>query len=298
MNSVKRKTVILAKKIIPFSVRFFLRKINRMLKYFFVSLGKSGKNKVYCPIANREFKTFIKLGSNLITPSNGARNRQRLVWLYLTKELNILNRPFKILHIAPEISYFEILKHQKNIEYFPGDKMADGYSNQKGVNKIDITALDCESNYFDLIICNHVLEHIPDDSKAISEMFRVLKDGGKAVVTVPMDEKLEKTFEDPNIISPAERKKYFGQWDHLRRYALDVKQRFEKEGFNTQLIRYAVHFSQQEFEKMGLSNDFIIVGEKKCNEIPPFSRNDDAHSAAPSLATLNRTCHPEWSEAK
>ena len=257
-----RAITILAKKIIPFKVRIFVRKANWRLKYFFLTFGKRYKNSVFCPIANKEFKTFIKSGNDYITPSNGAKSRQRTVWLYLTKELNILTEPLKILHIAPELSYFEILKKQKNIEYFAGDKMVAGYSNQKGVDNVDLTGLNYENDFFDVIICNHVLEHIPDDKKAISEMFRALKKGGKAVVTVPMDENLEKTNENPNITSPADRKKHFGQWDHLRMYSTDIKQRFENEGFNTELIKYADNFSANEFQKMRLCSDFIIVAEK------------------------------------
>jgi len=259
---MKRTIVILGKKIIPFKIRIFFRKVNWNLRYFVATFGKFYENKVFCPIANREFKTFITLGNDKRTPSNGAKCRQRLVWLYLTKELNILHDSLKILHVAPELSYFEVLKKQKNIEYFPGDKMVDGYSNQKGVNNIDLTELKYDNDFFDLIICNHVLEHISDDRKAISEIYRVLKNGGKAIVTVPIDENLEKTREDPCIISPVDRKKYFGQWDHLRVYATDVKQRFENEGFNTEMIRYASKFSAEERSKMGLSLDLIIVGKK------------------------------------
>lgn len=256
------KIIIILKKLIPYSVRIFGRKANWRIRYFFSCLFRKTKFKVFCPIANKEFKKFIKKGNDLQTPLNGARRRQRLIWLYLTKELNFLKDSLTILHVAPEFSFFEILKNQKNINYFPGDKMVDGYSNQKGINNIDLTELYYENDFFDIIICNHVLEHIPDDKKAISEMFRVLKKGGKAIVTVPMDEKLEKTKEDPSITSPADRKKHFGQWDHLRIYATDIKNRFEEKGFKTELIKYANNFSLDEFNKMGLCSDFIIVGEK------------------------------------
>jgi len=257
-----RIIVIIAKKIIPHDIRVFLRKVNWRLRYFILIFGKSYKEKVFCPIANKEFKTFIKIGNELRTPSNGAKNRQRLVWLYLTKELNILQDSLRVLHIAPELSYFEILKKQKNINYFPGDKMVAGYSNQKGINNIDLTELNYEDNFFDIIVCNHVLEHIPDDIKAISEMYRVLKKGGKAIVTVPIDENLEKTYENPNITSPTDREKHFGQWDHVRMYAVDIKQRFADNGFHTELIKYSNIFSSEEFNKMGLCSDSIIVNEK------------------------------------
>jgi predicted SAM-dependent methyltransferase len=223
---------------------------------------KQNKNKVYCPIAKNEFKAFVKIGTELITPSNGARARQRLVWHYLENELKILSNEITLLHTAPELSFYEILIKAKNIKYIPGDKMVNGYSNQKGIQKIDLTNLEFEDSSFDCIVSNHVLEHIPEDRKAMSEMFRVLKVGGVAVITVPINESLSETYEDSTIVTPKDRKKHFGQWDHMRWYSTDIKERLEEAGFRVELIRYGELFSSEEFEKYGFRNDFIINAKK------------------------------------
>jgi predicted SAM-dependent methyltransferase len=263
MDYFNRKTVSLVKKNVPYEIRIFFRKVRWKIQYYKQYIFAHPVANVYCPVAEWEFKMFIQRGNDLLTPSNGAKRRQRLVWLYLKQEVNILSgKQLKILHIAPELPYLEILRKQKNLTYVPGDKMVEGYSNQKGINNIDLTQLVYDDNVFDCIICNHVLEHIPNDIRAMSEMFRTLKNGGIAVITVPIDEKRDKTLEDQSIRSPQERKKYYGQWDHLRLYGMDIKERLESVGFTVELNRYGNNFSETDFKKYGLCYDPIIVAKK------------------------------------
>jgi SAM-dependent methyltransferase len=259
---MKQKIVNLAKKYISHNFRIFLRKINWNFQYFIQSILSSNKNSVYCPIDEKEYKTFIKIKGDLASPGNGARKRHRLIWLFLKNELGILEKKATVLHIGPEQAFFNILKNQNNLNYIPGDKMVDGYNNQKGIRYTDLTNLDFDSNYFDYIICNHVLEHIPDDSAAISEMYRTLKNKGKAIITVPLSEENKITFEDKNITSASDREKYYGQWDHLRLYGTDIKDKFVKAGFKCSLVKYADNFSDADKYKYGISNDIIIFAEK------------------------------------
>lgn len=252
----------LGKKIVPHDIRIFLRKLNWQRYYWQQNLFKAPSDTVYCPIAKKEFRSFVKINNDLVTPSNGARARQRLVWHFLENELHILERPISILHVAPELSFFNVLSKQENLTYIPGDKMVAGYSNQKGVKNIDLTQLEFEADRFDLVLCNHVLEHIPDDWAAMSEMFRVLKSGGVAVVTVPIKESLSETYENPAITSPKEREEHFGQWDHVRHYGLDIKDRLEALGFSVEMNRYGARFSEDEFRKFGFCKDIIVVAKK------------------------------------
>ncbi len=258
----KRKIVNRGKKIVPLKIRIFFRKLNWRRYYLQQIIFGAPSRGVYCPIAKRNFKRFIKINGDLVTPSNGARRRQRLVWHYLENELDILTKNLRVLHIAPELSYLEILRKQKNLEYIPGDKMVQGYSNQKGIKNVDLTQLEFDHDYFDYVIANHVLEHIPDDKKAMTEIFRVLKNGGIGVITVPINEKLEKTYEDSTIILPDDREKHFGQWDHVRLYGLDIKKRFEEVGFEVEMNRYYESFSNDDYERFGLCQDIIIVVRK------------------------------------
>lgn len=250
------------KKILPYDIRIVLRRLNWKKQYFCQNFSSKSESKVTCPIEQKEYKNFIKLGDDLLSPSNGARSRQRVVWLYLVNELKILTKKLSILHVAPEYSYYNILSKLDNIDYTTGDKMVEGYSNQKGIMNVDLTELCFEDNSFDHIICNHILEHIPDDKKAMSEILRALKPGGTAILTVPLDETLPATNEDPSINTPEERKRVFGQWDHLRMYGLDIQHRLESVGSSVDMNRYAEKFSPEEYKKYGLCKEIVIVAKK------------------------------------
>jgi len=117
------------------------------------------------------------------------------------------------------------------------------------MKKMDLTSLNLEDNAFDCLFCYHVLEHIPDDRKAIRELYRVLKNGGWAIVKVPIQAGLQKTLEDPRIIDPAERLRAFGQADHVRCYGLDYRERLEEAGFIVTIDGFAKTFSEEEVQK-------------------------------------------------
>ncbi|WP_081891323.1 methyltransferase domain-containing protein [Gillisia sp. Hel_I_29] len=131
------------------------------------------------------------------------------------------------------------------------------------VNKGDVTDLEFEDEKFDFIFCNHVLEHIPDDTKAMSELFRVLKKGGSAVLLVPIDVQLLETFEDFGITDPKEREKAFGQGDHVRLYGKDYVDRLATAGFKVSAIDYWNTLSQRDRFKYGiLEYELIYFVEK------------------------------------
>jgi predicted SAM-dependent methyltransferase len=260
---MNQSIVNIGKKIVPYSLRILLRRLNWQRYYISQTAFRNfPANTAYCPIAKKEFKAFAKIGHDLVTPTNGARGRQRLVWHYLEHKLNILTNEITLLHTAPELSFYEVLSKAKNIKYVPGDKMVDGYSNQGGMINIDLTGLEFEDKTFDCIVSNHVLEHIPADRKAMSEMYRVLKVGGTAVITTPIMETSPTTYEDANIVTPQDRLKHFGQWDHVRWYGLDIKNRLEEVGFEVEMTKYGEQFSKEEFERLGFENDFVIAAKR------------------------------------
>jgi len=129
--------------------------------------------------------------------------------------------------------------------------------------KIDITNINFENDYFDFIICNHVLEHIADDQKAMRELFRVLRPGGEAILQVPISKYNKKTFEDFSIILPEEREKYFGQKDHVRIYGKDYKNRLERIGFKVELYDIKNDLNIQDIKKFGLNEEEILYIGKK-----------------------------------
>jgi len=129
--------------------------------------------------------------------------------------------------------------------------------------KIGITDIKFENSYFNFIICNHVLEHIVDDRKAMRELFRVLRPGGEAILQVPISKYNKETFEDFLIILSEEKERYFGQKGHVRIYGKDYKNRLEEAGFKVELYDIKKDLSVQDIKKYGLDEEEILyIGDK------------------------------------
>ena len=144
------------------------------------------------------------------------------------------DKPFKILHIAPERLLMEEFKACKVNEYIAIDKF--NY-NDNDIRYGDITQLEFDDNYFDLIICNHVLEHIENDLLAMRELNRVLKQKGVAILQIPYSEIISKSIEDYSITDPQKREDNFGQDDHVRIYSLgDFQERLSQSNFRTEFV--------------------------------------------------------------
>ncbi|WP_420602632.1 class I SAM-dependent methyltransferase [Flagellimonas sp.] len=226
-------------------------------------------DNVYCCVCEsgfKKFKTFGWRGKKKPRCYNcGSFQRHRLIWKYLNDKFDILNRPIKVLHFAPEKKFFEILSKNEVIEYYPCDLYPDSfnYPNSHKILKGDITDIPFQSNYFDFILCNHVLEHIPDDKKAMSELFRVMKSGGFGIFQVPIDYSREVTYEDPSITNPKEREKEFGQYDHVRWYGKDYQERLEKVGFEVFKDDFVNTFSLKDQNRYGFDSAELIYHCKK-----------------------------------
>lgn len=145
-------------------------------------------------------------------------DRTRMMMLYLKAATELGARPFRILHVAPDHGLYLWLKRQSDIDYVCSDLDAARYRHIEGLQTADLTALPFDSNDFDIVICSHVLEHVPNDRAALAEICRVLKPGGHAILLAPFAGDGQPTDEDPGITDPAERDRRFGQWDHVRIY--------------------------------------------------------------------------------
>lgn len=190
----------------------------------------------------------------------GSTDRERLILTYLKEELNIFdeNKRKKILHIAPEENLSkELLKYGFD-EYICGDIFTEGYSYPEYTVNINVLDIPYQENTFDYIICNHVLEHVPEDILAMRELRRVLKKGGIAILQVPISKNSAETFEDFTITDAEERKVIFGQSDHVRIYGQDYSDRLVKGGFKVERVNIS-----KEYQNYGLNKDEdIFIGVK------------------------------------
>lgn len=210
------------------------------------------------PIDGKSFKRFLPYGygkqrPNVLSPSTLSLERHRLLWLYLKNETSFFTENLKVLHMAPEQCFLDIFKKMENLNY----TTADLYSPIVDV-KANILELPFQDNSFDVVFCNHVLEHIEDDSKAMSELFRVMKPGGLGIFQVPQELNRAHTYEDFSITEPEERAKEFGQYDHVRVYGKDYFERLRKAGFTVDEVNYSAGIDSELSDRYRLAPGEIL----------------------------------------
>ena len=215
-------------------------------------------NRYEDPIDSKTFRKFLPYGygtprENVLSPSTLSLERHRLLWLWLQRETDFFSKPSKLLHFAPEQAFYKRFKKMKHFTYTTTDlnsPLADV--------KADICDLPFGENEYDIILCNHVLEHIPDDTKAMQELYRVLKPGGMAILQIPQDLNREVTFEDNTITDRDERAKIFGQYDHVRVYGRDYFNKLRDIGFTVEEVDYTTLLSPQEVDRYRLAQGEIL----------------------------------------
>lgn len=225
-------------------------------------------NRYTDPIDGKSYRTFLPYGyekprENVLSPSTLSLERHRLLWLYLERETDFFTAPMRLLHFAPEQAFHRRFRRMSNLDYTTTDlnsPLADV--------KADICQLPFKDNSFDVILCNHVLEHIPDHQRALAELFRVMKPGGWGVFQVPQDLNREMTFEDPGITDPQERRRVFGQYDHVRVYGRDYFDILRRAGFEVEAVDYTREFTPEQIEKYRLSPGELIPLVRKPGREP------------------------------
>jgi SAM-dependent methyltransferase len=221
-------------------------------------------NKYTCPCCGWKLRAFTHGGTSIrvrplgYCPRCNSKARHRRWWLFLEQKTNLFASPLRLLHIAPNYCLSRRFKQISNIDYVGVD-----HNHHRNICvKMELPAAAFLSESFDAIICMHVLEHIPKDRQAIGELYRTLKPGGWAAVSVPI--KLDrKTFEDPSITSPQERERMFGETVHVRYYGYDLVDRLQEVGFKVQMDpgRDVDPLSRQQY---GLRDDENIFFCTKC----------------------------------
>lgn len=217
-------------------------------------------SKVECPVCNSKYRKFLPYGrntssrENALCPSCLSLERHRLMALYMKRKTNFYTAKLKVLHVAPEYCFIDRFEQMKNLDYITAD-----IESPLAKVKMDIHQIPFPENTFDVAICNHVMEHVDDYILAMSELHRVLKPGGWALIQSPQDMKYEVTYEDPTITDPKEREIHFLQNDHLRLFARNYGRELEKGGFKVTEDRFVMdELSKAEVQRYSLPGEEIV----------------------------------------
>lgn len=208
-----------------------------------------------CPCCGWKLRAFTRGGASMRTRHHGycprcnSKARHRRDWLYLRDRTDLFSASLRLLHISPKYSLSRRLSRMDNLRYVAGDLEHRPHVSMR----FDVSTLPLRSGTFDCAVCIHVLEHVERDRHAIAEIYRVLKPGGWALITVPV--RLDQpTFEDATIMSPEGRMRAFGETDHVRFYGSDFVDRLESCGFTVEIDR-AESLDEATKDRYGLLED-------------------------------------------
>lgn len=223
--------------------------------------------KRFCPICEGRFRKFLPAGvdrrPDARCPRCGSAERHRLLWLYLQDRTDVLNpeRQLRILHVAPEPLLARKLSALPGIDYVSGDLAGIG------MMQFDVTRLPFDDRSFDVVLCLHVLEHVPDDLSALREFARVLR--GWGILQVPVFG--GRTIEDPSVTDPRERLRRFGQEDHVRMYGRDYEERLRVAGFDVLVDDYVRQLPVDLVTRCRLDRDedLYVVRPKQDSQLDP-----------------------------
>jgi SAM-dependent methyltransferase len=246
------------KHLISFVIRYIprpiLQTVSPLVMKVLSQLNKG--NEVECPVCSSQYKKFLPYGrvarENALCPNCLALERHRLMWLFLQKQTDFFRAPLKVLHVAPEHCFIERFEKLPNLDYITAD-----IESPLAKVKMDVHSIPFPDNSFDVIFCNHVLEHVEDDILACSEFNRVLKPGGWGILQSPVYP-MEKTLEDKTITDPAERERMFGQRDHVRKFGKDYAERLRKSGLKIEENQFVKQLGNENIKKYALAEDEVI----------------------------------------
>lgn len=248
------------KSVISFALRFIPRKYLQLVSHFamrIMAFFYKG-NHVECPVCGATFSKFLPYGrltsrDNALCPNCLALERHRLMYLYLKEKTNFFTQNHKLLHVAPEYCFIDRFEKLPNIEYITAD-----IESPLAKVKMDLHNIPFEANTFDVVFCNHVMEHVDDYHRCMQEIYRVLKPKGWAIIQSPQDWTKATTFEDPTITDPKERERVFWQNDHLRLFGRDYGQVLAKAGFTVTEDRFVQEMPKSKSERYALPLEEIV----------------------------------------
>ena len=239
----------LLKRLIPAQYRQGIRSVRERSARLLQLVRRLGFS-VSCPLCDWRASSMIPAGvvskvfqeqkvigagwrPNNVCPRCGCNDRERLMFLFLRDIAHLGREPSRVLHVAPERRLARFMTSFPTIHYFSADLQEPGV-----MTHMDVARAAFADNVFDAVLCNNVLEHVPDDRAAMKELRRVMKPGAWAILQTPISLTLNATDEDLSVTSPQEREARFGQGDHCRMYARDYFDRLESVGFEVILYDY------------------------------------------------------------
>ena len=250
-------------------IRFFLKHIPRKYLQLFAQFATRITsvfyigNNVECTVCHRHYRKFLPYGygeprANALCPYCLALERHRLMQLYLQNKTDFYTANPRVLHVAPEYCFI------KRFEKLLGDNYvtADLESPLAKI-KMDVQDIPLPDNSFDVIFCNHIMEHVDSDLKALQELYRVLKPGGWGIIQSPVNYSRTATYEDASITTPEERMKHFGQYDHVREFGADYAKRLMCGGFIVVEDDYVKTLPEEVAKRYALPTEEIIYLVKK-----------------------------------
>lgn len=250
--------ISLATRIIPRKhLQRFSQFLSKIVALFYIG------NKVECPVCGKHYSKFLPYGRtksrpNALCPSCLSLERHRLIWLYLKEKTDFFRKDYKVLHIAPEYCFLKRFDKLSNIDYVTAD-----LESPWAKVKMDVREMPFGDNSFDIIFCNHLLEHIEEEDKALSELYRVMKPGGWGIMQVPINYNREITYSDPSAITPKQKEQIYGQNDHVREYGRDYPQRLEKGGFMVKSDAFVKEMPLEQAKRYALPLEELVYIPQK-----------------------------------
>lgn len=210
------------------------------------------------PINGKTYRKLLSYGRgdrtrpNALAPDTLSLERHRAVWMYLTEHSDLFSGSpgRRMLHLAPEYCFLKRFDRAEGLEVVRADLVSPWADVHFDVHEIPYA-----DDHFDIIMGNHLIEHVADDRKVMDEYFRVMKPGGWGIFQVPMDRNNPETMEDPNVTDPAERERLYWQSDHVRLYGMDYADRYRKAGFEVEEIDLKALFGTERFERCALGSE-------------------------------------------
>jgi SAM-dependent methyltransferase len=239
-----------ARALVPARLRPELLSVVRPLRY----RGEAA----HCACCGGDFARFISHQNRPFAkcPRCGALERHRLLVSYLRGQTDLFTASLDVLHVAPEWCLQRELRRQPNLNYVSGD-----LDSPLAMDRIDLLDLPYGAETFDIVICNHVLEHVDDDRRALLEIRRVLRPGGRAIIMSPIDGASSATVEDSSVKTPEERRRVYWQRDHMRRYGTDFGDRVAECGFDVETIHHIDQFDEHEVKRQGLRRESALFSD-------------------------------------